>query len=385
MKKLRKMSSLVLGLAWLVLATVACQHNAASENGENVTDSLDKELVLKLAPGADNPRNSEGDFITLKDGRILFVYSRYTGESTSDHAPAYLAGRISADNGKTWTETDELIVEKEGDMNVMSVSLLRLQNGKIALFYLRKNAVTDCIPMMRISDDEAKTWSEPIACITDKQGYFVLNNDRVIQLEDGRLMMAVALHQTPNGEWKNEATLYAYYSDDDGQTWTSSEAVPNNQGVITQEPGLMELKDGRIMMYIRASGGAQQLSYSSDKGKTWSPIEKSNIPSPLSPATIKRIPETGDLLLVWNNNDGSNPAIKDKRTPLTIAVSKDEGKTWSHQQDIETDPDGWYCYIAVHFTDDGQVLLGYCAGSIAKKTHLSVTDITRLDLDEVYR
>ena len=374
-----KNSGWQLTMLCVVLLMGGCQHS----NSKSADKPLN-ERVLHLPPGPDNPRNSEGDFITLKDGRILFIYSRYTGESTSDHAPAYLAGRTSSDGGKTWSTEDQLIVEREGDMNVMSVSLLRLQNGNIALFYLRKNAVTDCIPMMRISTDEAETWSEPIACITDKKGYFVLNNDRVIQLEDGRLMMAVALHQTPNGEWKNEASLYAYYSDDNGRNWVSSEVVPNEQGVITQEPGLVELTDGRIMMYIRASGGAQQLSYSSDRGATWSPIEKSNIASPLSPATIKRIPKTGDLLLVWNNNDGSNSDIKDKRTPLTVAISSDEGKTWTHLKDIETDPDGWYCYIAVDFVAEDRVLLSYCAGSSSQKTHLSVTDIRRLDVDWLY-
>lgn len=385
MKKYFKTSRLILSLAVPFLALTACQ-SPTNVSEDDYEDGLaHRELALRLSPGEDNPRNSEGDFIELQDGRLLFVYSRYTGESTSDHAPAYLAGRYSDDGGKTWTEQDELIVEREGDMNVMSVSLLRLQNGDIALFYLRKNAVTDCIPMMRISKDEAKTWSDPIQCITDKEGYFVLNNDRVIQLENGRLMMAVALHHTPSGEWTNEATLFSYYSDDNGLTWTSSEAVPNDRGVITQEPGLVELLDGRIMMYIRASGGVQQLSYSSDQGATWSPIEPSDIASPLSPATIERIPGTDDLFLVWNNNDGSNPETKDRRTPLTIALSKDDGKTWTNQKDIETDPDGWYCYMAVHFTPDNHILLGYCAGSVEQKTHLSVTDIVRLDLDEVYR
>lgn len=45
---------------------------------------------------SDNPRNSEGDFIQLKDGKILFVYSHYDGKSSGDHASAYLAGRYSA-------------------------------------------------------------------------------------------------------------------------------------------------------------------------------------------------------------------------------------------------------------------------------------------------
>lgn len=58
--------------------------------------------VLSLPPSHGNPRNSEGDFIKLKDGRIMFIYSRYVGTSSSDHAPAYLAARFPADGGKGW-------------------------------------------------------------------------------------------------------------------------------------------------------------------------------------------------------------------------------------------------------------------------------------------
>lgn len=342
-------------------------------------------LVLKLSPGENNPRNSEGAFITLKNGSILFVYSHYTGKGSGDHDPAFLAGRLSFDAGKTWSEKDQVIVEKEGAMNVMSVSLLRLKNGDIALFYLKKNSVSDCIPIMRISKDEAQTWSEPIVCITDKKGYFVLNNDRVIQLANGRLLMAVALHKTPDDtKWYEKARIFSYYSDDNGKTWVSGKEVSSPAGIITQEPGIVELKDGRIMMFIRASGGVQFVSYSNDKGVTWSNAQPGNIKSPLSPASIKRIPSTGDLLLVWNDNDGSIPAIKGKRTPLHAAISEDDGKNWKHVSNIASDPDGWYCYIAIHFVK-GAVLLGYCAGSQSANTHLSVTDINRVNLKSLYK
>lgn len=344
----------------------------------------DKTVVLRLNPGKNNPRNSEGDFVTLGNGRILFVYSHYTGESTSDHAPACLAGRTSDDGGKSWSQQDKLIVAQEGEMNVMSVSLLRLQNGQIALFYLRKNSTSDCIPMMRISTDEGETWGAPSACITDKKGYFVLNNNRVIQLENGRLLMPVALHKGPDGKFENKATLFTYFSDDNGGTWTCSEPVPNSSAIITQEPGVVELKNGTILMFIRATGGVQQLSYSHNKGMTWSHIEPLNIKSPLSPASIARIPSTGDLLLVWNNNDGSNTSMQGKRTPLTMAISDDEGITWKKIKNLDEDPDGWYCYTAIHFTKDA-VLLGYCAGSQSRKTHLSTTHITKINYKWIYR
>lgn len=359
----------------LLIITSLCSTSAFSQKNKTQT------LALQLAPGEDNPRNSEGDFITLKDGRILFVYSRYTGKSTSDHAPAYLASRVSADGGKTWSADDQLVVEREGDMNVMSVSLLRLQNGKIALFYLKKNSETDCIPLMRISSDEAKTWSAPIPCITERKGYFVLNNNRVIQLKDGRIMMAVAMHRSLDGKWQAKATLYSYFSDDNGASWKSGAAVPNTKDIVTQEPGLIELKDGRILMFIRTDSGFQQLSYSSDKELTWSHIEPSDIHSPVSPASMARIPSTGDLLLVWNNNKVKEAAWHGGvRTPLTVAISKDEGKTWLHIKNIESDPKGWYCYAAIHFTQK-EVLLGYCAGT----TQLAQVNITRLNQKWLYK
>jgi len=352
--------------------------------GSGGTAEKGKTVALRLEPGPDNPRNSEGDFISLKDGRILFIYTHYFGSKGGDNSPAYLAGRYSSDGGSTWTAEDVRIIQREGKMNVMSVSLLRLQNGEIALFYLKKNSETDCIPMVRFSSDEAVTWSDSISCITDKKGYFVLNNNRVIQLKDGRLLMTVNLYNIPEGSSLNKGSLWSYYSDDNGRSWTSGTEVPNPEHFLTQEPGVVELKNGDIMMIIRSNPGVQCLSYSRDRGVSWSPVEKSNIKSPVSPASIERIPSTGDLLLVWNNNGGENPAIKGKRTPLTVAISKDEGKTWEKIKNVEDDPDGWYCYIAIHFTGS-DVLLGHCAGNRPKGTGLAVTQITKLSLDWIYK
>lgn len=370
-------------ILFLVLAFhTSCQNKTTASKSD---DGNGKEIALRLEPGPNNPRNSEGDFIALKDGRILFVYSHYFGDSGGDHDPAYLAGRYSSDGGKTWTSEDVKIVDQEGTMNVMSVSLLRLQSGEIALFYLKKNSERDCIPMVRFSRDEAKTWSEPAPCITDKEGYFVLNNNRVIQLKNGRLLMAVNLYNIAEGSTLNKGSLWSYYSDDNGRTWKSGVEVPNPEKYLTQEPGVVELKNGDIMMLIRSNPGFQCISYSKDKGHSWSPVVPSNIKSPVSPASIERIPSTGDLLLVWNNNGGDDPAIKGKRTPLTVAISKDEGKTWQKIKNVEDDPDGWYCYIAIHFTDNDEVLLGHCAGNRPKGTGLAVTQITKLDLDWIYQ
>jgi sialidase-1 len=341
----------------------------------NSSQSSEKK-VFRILPGPGNPRNSEGDFVTLKDGRILFVYSRYTGMSGGDNASAFLAGRFSSDGGITWSSEDDTIVRQEGKMNVMSVSLIRLRNGKIALFYLRKNSETDCIPVMRLSDDEARSWSSPHACITDRKGYFVVNNSRVIQLKSGRILIPVAIHKPKWQDMPEFFSMSSYYSDDDGVTWKPGKEAENPGNILTQEPGVAELKNGNILMIIRTNTGFQYKSLSTDKGETWSPVERTGIASPLSPAAIARIPSTGDLLLVWNNN-GKNQ----KRTPLCVSVSKDEGRTWGKIKDIEVDPEGSFCYPAIHF-DGKQVLIGYW--NRANKNSSS-SDIALLSLKWIYK
>lgn len=347
-------------------------------------------IIPLLPPTPGNPRNSEGAFVTLKDGRILYAYTRFTG-GTGDHDSASIVGRFSSDGGRTWGDTDIPILEKEGDMNVMSVSLLRLKNGRIALFYLRKNSISDCRPCVRFSTDEAKSWSaEPVCASTD--GYYVLNNDRAVQLRSGRIVLPVAYHPTVNGKFGSRGIAMAFLSDDAGKTWRSSRTrleSPSPDRAGYQEPGVIELKDGRLMMFIRTQLGSQYLSFSKDGGDTWSDAQPSEIESPLSPASIKRVPKTGDLLMVWNDHASvpesfrASPKSGGKRTPLTIAISKDEGKTWIDKRNLLDDPDGWYCYTAIHF-DGPRVLLAFVAGGSGLPP-LSRTSLAWLDVSELRR
>lgn len=363
---------------------------AGEDLNSTVTESGTIERVLRLPSSKNNPRNSEGDFITLKDGRILFVYTHFTG-GAADHSSAYLAGRYSSDGGKTWTQKDETIIENDGKQNIMSVSLLRLQDGRIALFYARKNSLHDLLPVMRISADEGAHWSEPIEIIPQQEvGYYVLNNDRVVQLKNGRIVVPLALHQNLPGSdrFNPNAKFLCYYSDDQGKTWqrgneVAVETQPGGKQPYMQEPGLIELKDGTLMGFCRTNGGSQYVAFSKDDGQTFSELKPSNMISPVSPASIERIPSTGDLLLVWNNHQGIDAKLRGKRTPLSLAISKDEGKTWQQIQNIETNPNGWYCYTAIEFTKEG-VLLGHCAGDRTKNNGLAESQITLVPLSVIY-
>ena len=146
-----------------------------------------------------------------------------------------------------------------------------------------------------------------------------------------------------------------------------------------QEPGVVECSDGSVLLWIRTNAGCQYLSRSTDRGGTWSEPKPSPLVSPLSPASIKRLP-TGDLVAVWNDH-ASRPEMKAYRaaqhkwangwrSPLAAALSSDDGQTWHGTKMVEDDPNGWFCYTAIQPLDDETVLLGYCAYDLLAHSRL---------------
>jgi len=335
--------------------------------------------------------------VVLKDGSLLLAYTDFYGGS-SDFSPARITGAVSRDNGETWSGPFTL-QENIGRCNVMSVSLIRLRSGEICFFYAVKNSFEDLKFYMRKSFDEGATWSEPVL-VTPDEGYFVMNNDRVVQLSSGRMVAPVSVYQDleTHSYWKS----LLYYSDDNGETWRRSSGevklppwIESRTGL--QEPGIVELKDGTLMMYMRTGLGYIYVCFSEDEGDHWSnPRPLDGLKAPTSPATIKRIPSTGDLMIVWNDKRsfsleglerrGADIVDKQfqKRTPLSLAISRDEGETWVKTLDLEQDPEHRYCYTSVTFKEN-YVFLTYYDSSNPYGWEYASLKIKRLTLDEIYR
>lgn len=70
---------------------------------------------------------------------------------------------------------------------------------------------------------------------------------------------------------------------------------------------------------------------------------------------MKRIPTTGNLLLLWNNV--ASPSNW-PRTPLTAAISRDECQTWTKFCDVDNRKDDDAAYPSVTFVGD-EALVAY--------------------------
>ncbi len=332
-------------------------------------------IVLELAPDDIYTRHSEGDFCRLPDGSILFAYSRFT-QSEDDDAPSDIVGRLSRDEGETWSEPYTLIpASRHGVKNVMSLSLMNMKNGDIGMFYLIKQSPVENRVMLARSADGLH-FGEAIDCQNPaRKGLYILNNQRAERLSDGRILLPVALHYASMGP---EGRLFNTYgecrflcSDDDGRTWRELEGsvhcdFARSQSGL-QEPGVVELRGGSLWMYARTDQMYQYESFSLDGGVSWTVPQPSRFTSPQSPMKLARSPYNGALFAIWNPIPNYNGREVTRsgwgRTPLVMARGDYDGNKWSELRTLEDDPHAGFCYPSIFFLPDGQALVSYCAGT----------------------
>src|SRR5690606_37120060 len=119
--------------------------------------------------------------------------------------------------------------------------------------------------------------------------------------------------------------IYVLYSDDLGNTWKKSHVL-GHKGVAMLEPGIEYISKNELLMTIRLNLGSILFARSTDFGLTWK-FEDSNFLSPSSPQKMLRLHGSDSLLLVWNNTDKDAWKHFGNRNPLSLAFSKDKGRT----------------------------------------------------------
>ena len=348
----------------------------------NISES---KVTAMLPPGKGNPRNSEGSFIRLDDGRIAYAYSRYIGNTWHDHAACEIACIYSNDNGETFdTEKPETLVSAEeyGQKNVMSVTLRRMDNGDIGLFYLLKihdGGMRSHYYLRRYKGDFSHPCGEIKVAPTAFPGYYVINNDRVERLSNGTWIVPAAYHPTSlcpeesgNPDWcDSRSTVFCFVSDDDGLNWRSTNARISLNDPYSktglQEPGIIELPGGALYEYARTDRMYQYESISLDGGEHFTAPQPSKFSSPRSPMLIKKSPYNGKYYSIWNPvpEYPGRPTVEGcflaGRSPLVIADS-DDGRNFSSFAVIEDDPLRGFCYPAMEFIDENTLLIAYCSG-----------------------
>jgi predicted neuraminidase len=144
-------------------------------------------------------------------------------------------------------------------------------------------------------------------------------------------------------------------SDDNGQRWHTSSPIVSPGGV---QPSVVERADGVLVAFMRNNGPAPHCimkSVSNDRGESWSTPVYTTLPNPGSGIEAIKL-HNGQWLMVYNDTEIG-------RYRLGIAVSEDEGETWTFRRYLEDDddkePQGHYSYPSIIQTDSGDIWMTY--------------------------
>ena len=157
-----------------------------------------------------------------------------------------------------------------------------------------------------------------------------------------------------------------YRSADMGNTWEfhgqANWPVPSGPAdVDINEHLLVEREDGTLWMLARTPPGIGE-SFSTDGGRTWTPVTASGIRHPLSRFFVRRL-HSGRIVMVRHDPpEVTYPADCEdcgemNRSHLTAYVSEDEGRSWKggliiDERETVSYPDGVQA-------DDGRIFLVY--------------------------
>lgn len=224
--------------------------------------------------------------------------------------------------------------------------------------------------LRRVSTDGGHTFA-PATVVFEEAGTFL--RTPIVVLSNGDWLIP-AYHCRRGGEFSA-----VKISTDNGESWQEYD-VPDSAGRV--QMSVVETEPGRLLAMFR-SRDADRIyeSRSDDHGRTWTAPVRTPLPNNNSAIQLLRL-DGGDLMLVFNDAsgerdqfrwvpDGDGLRRKTVRTPLTLAVSKDGGRTWPHLRNLQVQDEEYldnqfgYSYPAMLQAADGSVHVAY---SFLRKT-----------------
>ncbi len=232
--------------------------------------------------------------------------------------------------------------------------LFQKDNGEVVLYYKVGPNPREWWGLYKTSADNGRTWSEAVDIPNNLLGPIKNKPER---LADGTILYPTSFE---NREVWN---IYVETSDQQLKNWKKIDI--DNSGFNAIQPTVLFYKDGRIQMLCRSKERKIVETWSSDQGKTWSPVEATSLVnnnSGIDAVTLKN----GLQLLI------SNP-IEKGRNKIDVKASAD-GITWTDIIVLEDQPEGEFSYPAIIEGKDGTIHITYTYNRLkVKYVHLKLS------------
>jgi predicted neuraminidase len=271
------------------------------------------------------------------DGDLLAAWS--AGTSPSSGLTSILTSRLRS-GGWHWTPFS-VFQEAKRDSHTGAV-LFTDPYGTVWLFWVTRPGGDAEAGMVRARRSAILGYSwDDILTIEDAPGWMTRHKPATLRTEE----VMLPLHD------ERDARSFVLVSTDSAH-WEARGEIRSEFGVT--QPALAQLSDGSVVAFLRrgARDPERRLwrSVSRDAGRSWSRPERTAIPNPNSGADVVHL-SSGALLLAFNNSQVD-------RTPLSLGLSLDDGRTWRYVRNLESEP-GQYAAPAVIQASDGTIHVVY--------------------------
>ncbi|GAB3696969.1 exo-alpha-sialidase [Spirosoma flavus] len=314
--------------------------------------------IPKLSAQPDNPAVRQREFIYEK-APFPECHASTLAETPSGIVAAWFGGTeernpdvgiwVSSRSKTGWSTPVEVAdgVQPDGKrLPCWNPVLFQVPKGELILFYKVGPSPSTWWGLLKRSNDNGKTWS---AAERLPDGILGPIKNKPVLLPSGVLLCPTS---SEDNNWRVHFEMTSNW----GKTWTRTPAINDgvNDGAI--QPSVLFHPNGQLQILCRSQKlGFIQEAWSKDGGKTWSKLEKTELPNPNSGTDAVTLKD-GRQVLVYNPTTRTGNK-NGPRTPLDVAISKD-GKTWKTLAVLENEP-GEYSYPAVIQTDDGLVHVTY--------------------------
>ncbi len=283
----------------------------------------------------------------LATGDLYLVY--YGGQGEYAAGTAVFGSR--REQSSRWTSPRE--IARDPIRSLGNAVVWRAPDGLVWLFYVVRDGATWSTSRIQFktSSDDARTWSDA-SVLSLEPGTMVRN--RPIVLDDGTYLLPAYRETGGDPELVGpDSTSMVFRFDTKTKNWTEGGRIRSPRGNI--QPAIAQLSDGSLLAYCRRGGGygADEVGHvirssSRDGGRTWSPGVDTAFPNPNAAVDLIRL-KSGTLLMVYN------PSMN-TRTPLAVALSDDEGRTWTVRRNVAEGP-GDFAYPSAYQARDGLIHL----------------------------
>ncbi|MFN3999386.1 sialidase family protein [Algoriphagus sp.] len=230
--------------------------------------------------------------------------------------------------------------------------LHRKNDGKIVLFYKEGPNPSEWWGHYKVSEDEGKNWSKETQL---PPGFLGPVRNKSVELSNGQLLHPSSFEI--NEKWTSHIEL----SDPDLQNWEKVELKGPFSAI---QPTVLFHPKNKIQVLCRTKEGVVASAWSSDNGKSWTPLEATNLDNNNSGIDGVTLSNGSHLLVV-------NP-LKKGRNKLVLLGSSD-GINWTELLVLENEEKGEFSYPAIIQTKDGTVHISYTYNrKKIKYVHLSL-------------